>query len=99
LLPIRRLLTTKGGRYAEIEERGETEGQTCKPTSGRGTGVPHPIDIHVGKRVPMRRLLMGMTQEALANALELIFQQVQKYELGYNRVPSAIGGSGPDKAL
>jgi hypothetical protein len=81
------------------KKEAKPKAETCKPTSGRGTGVPHPIDIHVGKRVRMRRLLMGMTQEALANALELTFQQVQKYELGYNRVPSAIGGSGPDKAL
>jgi transcriptional regulator with XRE-family HTH domain len=56
---------------------------------GRGTGVPNPIDVHVGSRIRMRRLLLGMNQEALANALGLTFQQVQKYEGGANRVSAS----------
>jgi transcriptional regulator with XRE-family HTH domain len=56
---------------------------------GRGTGVPHPIDVHVGKRIRMRRLFLGMNQETLANALGLTFQQVQKYEGGANRVSAS----------
>jgi transcriptional regulator with XRE-family HTH domain len=56
---------------------------------GRGTGIPHPIDVHVGKRIRMRRLLLGMNQETLANALGLTFQQVQKYEGGANRVSAS----------
>src|ERR1700722_9672169 len=56
------------------------------PKYGRGTGIPNPIDIHVGKRIRMRRLLLNMNQETLANALDLTFQQVQKYEGGANRV-------------
>lgn len=56
---------------------------------GRGTGVPHPIDIHVGKRIRMRRLFLGMNQEKLANQLGLAFQQVQKYENGANRVSAS----------
>ena len=56
---------------------------------GRGTGVPNPIDVHVGKRIRMRRLLLGMNQETLANALGLTFQQVQKYEGGANRVSAS----------
>lgn len=56
---------------------------------GRGTGVPNPIDVHVGKRIRMRRLLLGMNQETLANALCLTFQQVQKYEGGANRVSAS----------
>ena len=59
------------------------------PRYGRGTGVPNPIDVHVGKRIRMRRLLLGMNQETLANALELTFQQVQKYEGGANRVSAS----------
>ena len=35
----------------------------------RGSGVPNPIDVHVGKRIRMRRLLFGMNQETLADAL------------------------------
>jgi transcriptional regulator with XRE-family HTH domain len=62
-----------------------------KPTAkyGRGTGVPNPIDVHVGNRIRMRRLLLGMNQETLANALGLTFQQVQKYEGGANRVSAS----------
>lgn len=48
--------------------------------------APNPIDIHVGKRVRMRRLMLDMSQETLADALGLTFQQVQKYEKGSNRV-------------
>lgn len=59
------------------------------PKYGRGTGIPNPIDVHVGKRIRMRRLLLGMNQETLANALGLTFQQVQKYEGGANRVSAS----------
>jgi transcriptional regulator with XRE-family HTH domain len=59
------------------------------PRYGRGTGIPNPIDIHVGKRIRMRRLFLGMNQETLANALGLTFQQVQKYEGGANRVSAS----------
>lgn len=52
---------------------------------GRRVG-PHPVDIHVGSRVRMRRTLLGMSQEKLGDALALTFQQVQKYERGANRV-------------
>src|SRR5260370_6511970 len=63
----------------------------AKPTPkyGRGTGIPNPIDVHVGGRVRMRRLLLGMNQDTLANALGLTFQQVQKYEGGANRVSAS----------
>jgi transcriptional regulator with XRE-family HTH domain len=56
---------------------------------GRGTGIPDPVDVHVGKRIRMRRLFLGMNQQALANALGLTFQQVQKYEAGANRVSAS----------
>jgi transcriptional regulator with XRE-family HTH domain len=55
---------------------------------GRRTG-PHPVDIHVGSRVRMRRTLLGMSQEKLGDALALTFQQVQKYERGANRIGSS----------
>lgn len=47
---------------------------------------PHPVDVHVGSRVRMRRTLLGMTQTDLADALELTFQQIQKNETGRNRI-------------
>jgi transcriptional regulator with XRE-family HTH domain len=56
---------------------------------GRGTGVPDPVDVHVGARIRVRRLLIGMNQETLAKALGLTFQQVQKYEGGANRVSAS----------
>lgn len=50
------------------------------------TKRPNPIDIHVGSRVRLRRLLLGMSQERLGEQLGLTFQQVQKYEKGVNRI-------------
>ena len=46
----------------------------------------NPIDVHVGTRVRMRRMLLGMSQEKLGELLGLTFQQVQKYEKGVNRI-------------
>jgi transcriptional regulator with XRE-family HTH domain len=46
----------------------------------------NPIDVHVGKRVRMRRMMIAMSQEKLGDALGLTFQQVQKYEKGANRI-------------
>lgn len=60
-----------------------------KPAYGRGTGNPHPFDVHVGKRIRMRRLFLDMTQGDLAKAVGLTFQQVQKYEQGHNRVSAS----------
>ncbi len=47
---------------------------------------PHPVDIHVGKRLRQRRTLLGMSQEAIGNAIGVTFQQIQKYERGINRM-------------
>ncbi len=60
-----------------------------KPRYGHGTGIPSPVDVHVGARVRQRRTLLGMTQTGLGDALGLTFQQVQKYERGTNRVSSS----------
>ncbi|HBK90273.1 MAG TPA: transcriptional regulator [Parvularcula sp.] len=46
----------------------------------------HPIDIHVGGRVRLRRTMLGMSQDKLAESLGLTFQQIQKYEKGVNRI-------------
>ena len=51
--------------------------------------IPDPVDKHVGSRVKMRRLMLGMSQEKLGDALGLTFQQVQKYEKGTNRMGSS----------
>jgi transcriptional regulator with XRE-family HTH domain len=47
---------------------------------------PNLIDKHIGSRVRARRTMLGMSQEKLAAALGLTFQQVQKYEKGVNRI-------------
>lgn len=49
----------------------------------------HPIDQHVGARVRFRRSMLGMSQERLAEALGITFQQVQKYERGLNRISAS----------
>jgi transcriptional regulator with XRE-family HTH domain len=48
-----------------------------------------PIDIHVGSRLRMRRMMLGMSQEKLAAGFGLTFQQIQKYEKGTNRMGSS----------
>jgi transcriptional regulator with XRE-family HTH domain len=62
-----------------------------RKSSGRmaSQGFPNPIDVHVGGRLRLRRTLLGMSQERLAEAIGLTFQQVQKYEKGNNRVSSS----------
>lgn len=51
--------------------------------------MPHPVDVHVGKRVRHRRWLAGMTQQQLAESVGIKFQQIQKYETGMNRVSAS----------
>jgi transcriptional regulator with XRE-family HTH domain len=52
----------------------------------RKSDRPHPIDVHVGSRVRLRRNMLGLSQEKLGEAIGLTFQQVQKYERGANRI-------------
>ena len=54
--------------------------------TGEGEKSPNPVDIHVGSRVRLRRLLLSMSQEKLGDELGVTFQQVQKYERGANRI-------------
>ncbi len=56
---------------------------------GHGTGIPNPVDVHVGARLRQRRTLLGMTQTNLGKALGVGFQQVQKYENGMNRISAS----------
>lgn len=50
---------------------------------------PHPVDLHVGSMIRSRRKALGMTQQELARAIGLTFQQVQKYERGVNRISAS----------
>jgi transcriptional regulator with XRE-family HTH domain len=54
--------------------------------SERGSRRANPLDVHVGARVRLRRMLLGMSQEKLGEHLGLTFQQIQKYEKGVNRI-------------
>ena len=49
-------------------------------------GAPNPVDVHIGSRIRLRRKLIDMTQQELADKLGITFQQIQKYEKGNNRV-------------
>lgn len=60
--------------------------ENVEPADGK---VPNPVDLHVGARVRMRRKFLSLSQEGLANALGLTFQQVQKYERGSNRISAS----------
>ncbi|HLY54659.1 MAG TPA: helix-turn-helix transcriptional regulator [Stellaceae bacterium] len=62
--------------------------QRSRPTVAEGG--PHPVDVHVGSRVRLARLLAGRTQEWLGNQVGLTFQQIQKYERGANRVSCSM---------
>lgn len=50
---------------------------------------PDPVDVHVGAAMRTMRRTAGVTQEALAEAMGVRFQQVQKYETGQNRVSAS----------
>ena len=52
-------------------------------------GVANPVDQHIGRRIRECRRAAGMRQDTLAAALGLTFQQVQKYERGFNRVSAS----------
>ena len=52
-------------------------------------GSANPVDVYVGNRIRMRRLMLRISQEKLAQTLGITFQQVQKYEQGYNRVSAS----------
>jgi len=51
--------------------------------------MANPIDLYVGKRLRQRRCLLGMTQQQLASAVGIKFQQIQKYESGANRISAS----------
>ena len=51
--------------------------------------MKHAVDVHVGQRIRHRRWTIGMTQQQLAEAVGIKFQQIQKYETGMNRVSAS----------
>lgn len=65
----------KKGQKMKAVNRGRTE-----------DGGPNPVDVYVGKRIRLRRNILGYSQQQLAMRLGVTFQQIQKYERGFNRV-------------
>ncbi|WP_425410403.1 helix-turn-helix domain-containing protein [Hyphococcus sp.] len=61
----------------------------AKQKAASGKDNPHPVDVYVGQRVKLRRMAMGLSQEKLGKAMELTFQQIQKYEKGANRISAS----------
>ncbi len=53
---------------------------------GHGAKRANSVDVHVGSRIRMRRMMVGMSQEKLGESMGVTFQQIQKYEKGSNRV-------------
>lgn len=50
---------------------------------------PDPVDVHIGRRLRLRRTVLGMRQDELARSVGITFQQLQKYETGENRVSAS----------
>lgn len=77
-------------RTATVKKLPKEKAEPAKPRKvGRPKGGPKAMDIHVGNRLRMRRSIIGWSQERLAEAVGLTFQQVQKYERGANRVSAS----------
>lgn len=57
--------------------------------AAQGRDMTSDVDLHIGKRIRRRRRMLGMTQEALGKAIDVRFQQIQKYECGANRVTAS----------
>ena len=55
-------------------------------SNAKTKGTPNDMDVHVGQRLRVRRSLLGLSQEKLAESIGLTFQQIQKYERGTNRI-------------
>jgi transcriptional regulator with XRE-family HTH domain len=54
--------------------------------AGKGAQHAHPVDVYVGKRLRLKRTLLGLSQESIGKAIGVTFQQIQKYERGINRM-------------
>ena len=74
------------GKKATAVKTAKAKKPVSKQAPQKKKGGPDPVDVHVGGRVRLRRMVLGMSQDALGKALGLTFQQVQKYEKGANRI-------------
>lgn len=69
--------------YVAVDRRADEDDPATPPHNQRAA---NSVDVHVGSRVRLRRLELGLSQERLAEQLGITFQQVQKYERGTNRI-------------
>ena len=74
------------GNATMAKEKKPAKAKAKAKTGATKKKAPNAIDKHVGSKVRMRRMMLSMSQEKLAEALGLTFQQVQKYEKGTNRI-------------
>ena len=75
-------------KYARVKTRGTTVGPLCstQPTLEAARTQNQTVDAIVGNALRLRRTLLGLSQEKLGEAVDLTFQQIQKYERGSNRI-------------
>ena len=55
----------------------------------RKAGLINSVDLHIGQRLQLRRVMLGMSQSDLAKRCGISFQQIQKYETGGNRIAAS----------
>lgn len=80
---------TKAPRPGPVRKRGTASVTSGAKPTGSPTKKPNHVDRHVGKRVRLRRSLLGLSQEELARLLAITAQQIQKYETGETRVSAS----------
>lgn len=71
------------------EQKFSSDDLSEEASPASGVRRANPIDVHVGGRMRLRRMMIGMSQEKLGELMGLTFQQVQKYEKGVNRVSAS----------
>lgn len=78
----------KAGKAARAAKRKPSKSTKAAKATRRAKKRqgPNPIDVHVGSRMRLRRMILGISQDKLGQSLGLTFQQIQKYEKGVNRI-------------
>ncbi len=77
------------GRSTEAERGSQAAKPRRERRDGESVKRPNHVDAHVARRMRLRRVLLGLSQEELAKRLGLTPQQVQKYEAGETRISAS----------
>src|SRR5437870_2542017 len=80
------IMTRDGGGLRASPSSPEVDGSRTAASSRRSTSRTQDIDRHVGARIRERRIMLGLTQQQLADLIGVTYQQAHKYERGINRV-------------